>query len=127
MKIIKAVIGIIERDNKILMSQRLPHQSYPGQWEFPGGKIEENELPLAALKRELHEELGIEVVRADHWLQHDYAYPDYRVLLEVYRVTDFLHEPVGKEGQMLCWAALSDISQLEILAGSQFIYNLLKK
>lgn len=117
---------MIERDNKILMSQRLSHQSYPGYWEFPGGKIEENEADVDALKRELHEELGIEVITAHHWLQHEYAYPDYRVLLEVYKVSHFLYEPMGKEGQVLRWVTLKDIQELMILAGSRFIIEFLE-
>jgi|SRR5665213_3451031 len=54
------VAGLILRDSKILVCQRRRDDSYSMQWEFPGGKIEAGETPQEALKRELHEELGIE-------------------------------------------------------------------
>ena len=123
---VKAVIGIIERNKMLLMSQRSLHQSYSGYWEFPGGKIEENESYFAALKRELREELGINVTEAVLFLQHTHAYPDYQVNLMVYRVTHFLHEPVSQEGQVLRWVSLADLEQLTLLAGSQFIVEKLR-
>ncbi len=54
------VAGLILRDSKILVCQRRRDDTHSMQWEFPGGKIEPGETPQEALKRELHEELGIE-------------------------------------------------------------------
>jgi 8-oxo-dGTP diphosphatase len=51
---------LIDPDRRILIAQRPPGKPMAGLWEFPGGKIEPNELPEAALVRELEEELGIE-------------------------------------------------------------------
>ena len=51
---------LIDADGRVLVCQRGPGQSHPGQWEFPGGKIEPGETPEAALRRELWEELGVE-------------------------------------------------------------------
>ena len=56
----QVVAALIIRDNKILVCQRTRHQTLPLKWEFPGGKIEPDESPEAALRRELEEELGIE-------------------------------------------------------------------
>lgn len=55
------VAAVIERGGRILVSQRLPFAGQPGRWEFPGGKLEEGEDDRAALRRELREELGIEL------------------------------------------------------------------
>lgn len=55
----QVVAAVIVRDDKILICQRTPHQSMPLKWEFPGGKVEPDELPEDALSRELDEELGI--------------------------------------------------------------------
>jgi 8-oxo-dGTP diphosphatase len=55
----QVVAAIIIRDSKILICQRTKDQPLPLKWEFPGGKIEIGEEPVAALRRELDEELGI--------------------------------------------------------------------
>lgn len=55
------VAAVIERGGRILVSQRLPDAGHPNRWEFPGGKRERGEGDRAALRRELREELGIEL------------------------------------------------------------------
>ncbi|MGK0575641.1 (deoxy)nucleoside triphosphate pyrophosphohydrolase [Macrococcus capreoli] len=60
-KYIKVVGAVIQKDGKILCAQRNENTSLPLLWEFPGGKIEENELPEDALKRELLEEMQCEI------------------------------------------------------------------
>jgi 8-oxo-dGTP diphosphatase len=53
--------ALIDREGRVLLQQRAPGRSMAGLWEFPGGKVEDMELPEAALARELREELGIDV------------------------------------------------------------------
>lgn len=53
--------GVLREDGRVLLAQRQPEDSLGGFWEFPGGKIEPGEEPRAALRRELREELGIDV------------------------------------------------------------------
>ena len=65
MKSVYAVAGILRRDDKILIAERPLGKPYSGFWEFPGGKVEANESGEAALIRELHEELGIEVLSSE--------------------------------------------------------------
>jgi 8-oxo-dGTP diphosphatase len=62
--VLVAAIALIDRDKRILLAQRPQGKAMAGLWEFPGGKVEPGELPEAALIRELHEELGIEVCRS---------------------------------------------------------------
>ena len=71
--------------------------------EFPGGKVEAAETVEAALRRELHEEIGIIVQTAEPWLQIRHVYADKTVLLEVWRVTAWRGDPHGREGQPLAW------------------------
>jgi 8-oxo-dGTP diphosphatase len=59
--ILVAAVALIDQDKRILLAQRPAGKAMTGLWEFPGGKVEANELPEDALIRELHEELGIEV------------------------------------------------------------------
>lgn len=55
------VAAVIERGGRVLVSQRLPFAGQPGRWEFPGGKREAGEDDRQALRRELREELGIDL------------------------------------------------------------------
>jgi 8-oxo-dGTP diphosphatase len=57
--------ALLDGDGRILLQQRAPGRAMAGLWEFPGGKVEQGELPEAALARELAEELGIGIAPAD--------------------------------------------------------------
>ncbi len=109
MTIIRAVVGILKRENQILVAERPIGKPYSGYWEFPGGKIEANESSYVALKRELLEELGIDVISAEPWFEHTHAYPDKTVCLEMWLVTTFFGEPHSQENQALRWVTLHDI------------------
>jgi len=71
----RVAAAFIVRDNKILICQRTRHQPHPLKWEFPGGKIEPGEQPVDALRRELHEELGIIAEIGDEVRRIQHTYP----------------------------------------------------
>ena len=98
-----AVAVLQRRDGRVLLAQRLTGTPFPGYWEFPGGKLEPGESPRQALARELHEELGIEVVRAAPWLTQRYRYPHANVELAFFRVFEWHGEPHGRDGQAIAW------------------------
>jgi 8-oxo-dGTP diphosphatase len=87
--VIEVVAAVLEQpDGTFLLAQRPTGKVYAGYWEFPGGKVEPGEAPAAALARELHEELGIEVRSAYPWLVRIYTYPHGTVRIRFYRVTE---------------------------------------
>ncbi len=101
---IEVAAAVIQRpDGSFLLGQRPAGKAYAGYWEFPGGKIEPEEAPLAALARELHEELGIGLERAYPWLIRDYDYEHAVVRLRFFRVVQWSGVPHGKENQRFAW------------------------
>lgn len=84
-----------------------------GLWEFPGGKLEPGEDTLAALERELQEELGVEVLSARPLIRIPYRYPDRQVLLDVWRVDSYAGSVHGREGQEIRWVALDALADFE--------------
>ncbi len=120
---IHVAVGVIYNStkDKVLISKRSKNKHLAGYWEFPGGKVECNENVVAALKRELYEELGITVIKADAYtsISHDYA--DKNVLLDVWKVTDWCGQPESKENQEFCWASISELSKYKFPEANKYI------
>ena len=103
--VLVSAVALIDRDGRVLLAQRPAGKSMAGLWEFPGGKIEPDETPEAALVRELSEELDIEtwdscfapLTFASH------SYDDFHLLMPLFacRKWDGIVKP--KEGQNLKW------------------------
>ena len=98
-----------------LLAQRPAGKVYAGYWEFPGGKVEPGEPLAAALARELHEELGIDVERAYPWIVRTYVYPHAAVRLNFFRVRAWQGEAHGKEAQRLAWQHVSALEVAPLL------------
>lgn len=112
---IHVVIGVLyNAKGELLLAEREKHKFQGGRWEFPGGKVEVQEDAFHALKREMREEIGIDVVSANAWRQFQHTYPDRTILLDVWNISDYIGEPHGKEGQQLRWVSLADLASLEI-------------
>lgn len=98
-----AVAVLVRSDGAVLLAQRPVSKVYPGYWEFPGGKIEPGEPVVDALRREIREELGIEIERAYPWITRIFVYPHAKVRLHFYRVNAWRGEPRALEHQALAW------------------------
>ncbi len=108
--VVEVAAAVLLREESFLLAQRPAGKVYEGYWEFPGGKIEPGESPLRALYRELHEELGIEIIEAHPWLTRVFTYPHATVRLNFFRVLRWRGEPHGRENQSLIWQTVSDIT-----------------
>lgn len=114
--VVDVVVGLIsDSSGRWLVSCRPPGRPLAGAWEFPGGKRQPGEEALAALRRELREELGIEVEAADAVLLLEHDYPDKRVRLDVWHVRRFAGEIRAREGQPLRWVTAAECRELPLL------------
>jgi 8-oxo-dGTP diphosphatase len=103
--ILVAAALLIDDQSRVLLAQRPEGKPMAGLWEFPGGKVDEGELPEMALVRELEEELGIKtspgcllpLTFASH------AYEDFHLLMPVFACRVWEGKPEGREGQKLAW------------------------
>jgi 8-oxo-dGTP diphosphatase len=113
---IEVVAAVIFNERgEFLLAQRPPGKPYAGYWEFPGGKVERGEDAATALKRELHEELGIDVTRAYPWLTRDFDYPHADVRLRFFRVHGWSGELHGRELQQFTWQSIGNIAVAPLL------------
>ena len=90
---IDVAAGLVFRDGKLLITQRHRDAHLGGLWEFPGGKREADETFEECLRRELQEELGIEVELHERVESITHAYPEKTVRLEFIRCSWRRHEP----------------------------------
>ncbi|HUF82437.1 MAG TPA: Nudix family hydrolase [Burkholderiales bacterium] len=124
---IEVVAAVLSQDDgRFLLGQRPAGKVYAGYWEFPGGKIEPGEAPPAALRRELHEELGIEVERAYPWLTRDYDYAHAAVRLRFFRVVRWSGTLHGRENQRFAWQYPDAISVDPLLPANAPILRALR-
>jgi len=120
-------VGILVRDDHVLIAQRPAGKHMAGSWEFPGGKVESGETVAEALSRELQEELGIDVLVAESLMTHTHEYPDRIVHLKVYTVTEFIGEPAGLDNQALAWEPPESLMNKGLLPADEPIVAGLKE
>ena len=83
--IISVTAAILARDGKILIARRRSSDHLAGKWEFPGGKIEDGESPEECLRRELHEEFGVDTSIGEFLAESVYHYDHISIRLLAYR------------------------------------------
>lgn len=122
---IKVIAAVIERDGKVLICRRKNKDGRPGQWEFPGGKIERGETDAQCLVRELQEELNLRV-RAGGKLdtaRHDYG--EFSVEVAFYRAELLGGELTLNVHADAVWAEKSDLIRYDFLAADvEFVKRL---
>jgi 8-oxo-dGTP diphosphatase len=101
-----AVGVLIGADGRFLLTSRPHGKVYAGHWEFPGGKLEPGETVEQALRRELHEELGITIGAARPWRTTLHDYPHARVRLHFCKVLEWRGAFEMREGQQMAWQTL---------------------
>ena len=107
---------ILGDDGRVLITQRRADQALPLQWELPGGKVEPGEAPVAALARELREELGVAAIVGAIWDVLFHAYPAFDLVMLVYACRLAPGEtPRAVEVADLAWVPIRELPGWDIL------------
>jgi 8-oxo-dGTP diphosphatase len=109
--VLVAACALVDPDGRVLVAQRPPDRSMAGLWEFPGGKIEPEERPEAALVRELREELAIDVSEAclAAFTFASHAYPEFHLLMPLYVCRRWEGTPRAVEASAIKWVHPRDL------------------
>lgn len=108
--------ALVDEDSRVLIAKRPVDKHMGGLWEFPGGKVEENETPEEAIIRELAEELGIDVTQSclAPLTFASHAYDKFHLLMPLFVCRQWNDEVEAKEGQELAWVRPNRLSGYEM-------------
>ena len=126
MKTLNVVAAIIHKDNKILATKR-GYGEFINQWEFPGGKIEENETKEEALKREIREELNIDIEITNFALDLEYQYPTFYLKMSCYDCTIKSGTPELIEHNDARWLSKAELDDVNWIPADVAAVDYLKK
>ena len=115
-KILQVAIGIVtnKSQNTVLVTKRREGKHLAGFWEFPGGKIRKAESKFNALKREMFEEVGVTIRAASILMVKEHKYLNFTVNLTSFIVTSFEGEAFSKEGQIIKYIPIKDLTKIRI-------------
>jgi 8-oxo-dGTP diphosphatase len=114
----RVVAGILEREGRILICRRRADQAHALKWEFPGGKIEGDETPQAALIRELREELGIESEPAEEITWYEFTYAGKKPIQLIFlRVPGWTGEMENRIFETMLWEPRERLPEYDFLEG----------
>lgn len=126
MKTIQVVAAIIVRENEVFATKR-GYGDFKGGWEFPGGKIEEGETPKEALRREIKEELDIEISVGELFEMIEYDYPEFHLSMQCFLCEIESGNPKLNEHEDAKWLTKNTLASVEWLPADVEIIEKLKK
>ena len=122
-----AVAVIFDKKNRVLLTQRALESSHGGLWEFPGGKLKDKEEPITALKREIKEEVDLEIIESEFLCELTYHYAE-QITLHVFCVNKFEGIPKCCEKQLnLRWVELAHLNYYDFPKANDHIIEMLKR
>ena len=122
--VLEVVAGVVYNNHgEVLVNQRTQPAQFAGKWEFPGGKVESGETIVAALRRELIEEIGITAVSSTPLITVTHDYSQRRVRLHVHEVTEYTGTPTSMEGQTIRWVPLHELPDIDFLDANEPVLN----
>ena len=119
--------GIIIDNNKMLIAQRGANEKLAGKWEFPGGKIELDETPQECLKREIKEELEVDIEVGDYLGESIYTYPNGEIKLIAYFATVVDGDIKLSVHDKIEWITIGEIDEYDFAAADIYFVEKLKE
>lgn len=126
MKTVKVVAAIIKSGSRILATQR-GYGEYKDGWEFPGGKVESGESPEEALKREIEEELKVEIQVGDYLTTIEHDYPSFHLSMRCYWAEIIKGTPVLLEHEAAKWLSKDELDTVDWLPADITIIERIKR
>ena len=123
-----AACALIDADGRILMAQRPAGKDHAGGWEFPGGKVEANETPEQAIRRELYEELNVEPCESclQPFSFASFAYPEFHLIMPLFLCRQWDGFVRAKEGQATKWIWPDKLLTLDLVPADVDLASQLK-
>ena len=125
MRQIEVVAAIIQRDGAYFTTQR-GYGEFEGMWEFPGGKIESGESRDVALKREIHEELGVDIAIENLLCTTEYDYPSFHLTMHCYLCSIASGEKELREHKSALWLTTDKLDEVAWLPADKEVIDKLK-
>jgi 8-oxo-dGTP diphosphatase len=125
MRTVNVAAAVMIRDGKIFVTER-GYGDYKDWWEFPGGKIEENESPRDAVSREIGEELGVSIEVGDRIYVIEYDYPDFHLHMEAFACTLSGGEIELREHENALWLDRDSIDSVRWLPADEEMIGYLR-
>ena len=122
MKVIEVVAAILHRDGAYFATQR-GYGEFEGMWEFPGGKIEPGESRDIALKREIQEELGVDIAIENLLCTTEYDYPSFHLTMHCYLCSIASGEIELREHKSARWLRPEELGIVELLPADKDVIS----
>lgn len=130
MKIVKVVAAVILHEGKILCALKGNHkyEYLSNKYEFPGGKVEQNETPEQAIAREIYEELNLDIKVKKHLITVSHEYPNFKIELITFLCeTTTTNKLIIQEHKNIEWLNSSELLSLDWAAADLPIVNYLRE
>lgn len=126
MKELEITAGIIVKNNKVLIGQRKFHDKFGGKWEFPGGKLENSEMPEDCIIRELKEELNINVIKFEHFISYVQDFSSYKMIIHAFLITEYAGDFQISDHEKIIWTNIEDLYSYDLLEADKEIVKKLQ-
>ena len=128
MKTIFCACAILEnKKSEILINSRIKKNNLKSYWEFPGGKLKNGENFYDAIKRELFEELSIDIINPVHFYFTKYSYSEFNLIMHIFKIEKWYGDIISMDGEQLKWVNRMMLKKLKLLHGNAEIVQLLNK
>ncbi|MBO4515118.1 MAG: (deoxy)nucleoside triphosphate pyrophosphohydrolase [Lachnospiraceae bacterium] len=131
MKTIRVVAAVIKSispaGQPVIFATQRGYGEYKDGWEFPGGKIEQNETPEEALRREIQEELNMDISVGEKLMTVEYDYPAFHLSMDCFLCTIASGTPQLLEHEAARWLTMEELDTVDWLPADQMIVQKLKK